>query len=171
MLTQSDFQTTAAPAHEVFDLAYYENYMFSTLLTGSKVWIAYPPFHNKPAALQKRYEELYGTKSGPIFLNISDKLQHGIVIVQKPGQTFMLLLFWSSIVFCTETSPSSEKILATALKLVERLLSIGMFLSVVRMRPSKAKEQTELIKYVDPIATHRYDPRRLLKYFKADRVV
>jgi hypothetical protein len=89
VLGQSNFQMTAAPAHEVFDLTYYEDYVFFTLLTGNKVRIAYSPFYNNPTILQKQYKKLQSSASGPIFLNILDKLHHGIAIIQKLGQTLM----------------------------------------------------------------------------------
>jgi hypothetical protein len=172
LLGQSNFQMTVAPAHEVFDLVYYENYMFSMLLTGSKVWIAYPPFHNNPAILQQRYEELQRSKSGPVFMQLSEKLQHGIAIVQKPAQTLMLPPFWSFMVFCTETSTSAEQFLATARKFMERLVSINMYLSVLRMWPSKEREQVELVKYVDSLATHLdMILKNSCKPFKADGVI
>ncbi|KAF3045255.1 hypothetical protein E8E11_000089, partial [Didymella keratinophila] len=40
------------------DMEYYDTYTFSTLLHGSKVWIAYPPTPENFAALREHYQSL-----------------------------------------------------------------------------------------------------------------
>jgi hypothetical protein len=55
---------------------------------------------------------------------------------------------------------------------MERLIRIDMYLAMVRMWPTKAQEQSELIKYVDSLATHlNIVLKDSFKRFKADKII
>jgi hypothetical protein len=151
ILGTSAFQMTVSPAPEVFDLEFSPNYFFTTLMTGLKVWIAYPPRHGNLMALQRRYEALAG---GSVFLALADTLQHGIALIQRPGETLMLPPYWLHMSFSVECSTSAGYFLATALKYIERLLSIDLHVSGLRMWDSEAVQQSELVSYVEMLAEH-----------------
>ncbi|KAH7361186.1 hypothetical protein BKA66DRAFT_573534 [Pyrenochaeta sp. MPI-SDFR-AT-0127] len=82
-LGQSNFQVTIAPANEVFELEYYEHYFLSTLLVGSKVWLAFPPLHGNLTILRQAYEDMQTKDSIQVSLHFLKILQHGIAIIQK----------------------------------------------------------------------------------------
>ena len=47
MLGVLEVSMAVTPADGVEDMEYYNNYSFSTLLTGTKVWLTYPPTSGK----------------------------------------------------------------------------------------------------------------------------
>ena len=51
ILGQSNLQMTVAPAAEIFDLEFSQHYYFCTLLTGTKVVVAFPSSNGNPLAL------------------------------------------------------------------------------------------------------------------------
>jgi hypothetical protein len=172
ILGHSPVQITTAPSNEVFDLAVYENYLFSTLLVGRRVVVAYPPRYPNLSTLRRRYEELQRNNSGPVFLRVAEELQHGIAIIQQPGETLMLPPFWSHIAFCVETSVVAESVLATGRKYVDRLVNIDLSLNVIGMWPSSQTEQLEVVKYATSLADHfGLVLGNRIKHFKGDKVI
>ncbi|KAF2830013.1 hypothetical protein CC86DRAFT_436047, partial [Ophiobolus disseminans] len=154
ILGQSDFQITVAPANEVFDLEYSPYYTFSTLLSGEKIWIAYPPGHGNLDVLQRQYASLAGRTSGAVFMPIVDDLQHGIAIVQTRGQTLMLPPFWSYLVVSTTTSTAATYSLSTALTFPERMQNIRVQVDGARMWPDISTQQSEIIILAESLAQH-----------------
>lgn len=151
-LGQSNFQMTIAPANEVFELEYYDHHLFSTLLTGSKVWLAFPPLHGNPDILRQVYEDMRFTL--PNTIHVLRQLQHGIAIVQKPGQTLMIPAYWFVMVFCSETSTSCGFFIATALKFMDRVRYLEVWRAVNRLWPDKKQQQAHLVKYASEFASH-----------------
>lgn len=171
-LGQSAFQMTITPAKEVFEPEYYEHHFFSTLLTGSKVWLAFPPLHGNSDVLQKAYEDMHVRSSPPKSIHLLRKLQHGIAIIQKPGQTLMIPPFWSVMVFCTETSTSCGFFIATALKFMDRVRNMDIWLAVNRLWDDKEEEQAHLVKYAAEFAGHLSQILKdSFKHFRAGPVI
>lgn len=154
LVGQSDMHMTITPAHEVLDLAYHDYFYLSTLLSGSKVWIVYPPSKENFASLTEAYEQLQGATYGSTFLKISSRLRHGIVIVQQAGQTLLLPPFWAHIVFCPETTVSGGHLITTAIKFPERLLHLELYQTVLSIWPDRVKQQCELLRYLETMAVH-----------------
>jgi hypothetical protein len=154
ILGQSNLQMTVTPAGETFDLEFSLHYYFCTLLTGTKVVVACPPHHGNPLTLQHQYVKLVNEAVGSVFLDIASELQHGIAIVQKAGETLMIPPFWAYMSFCVETCTSAGYFIATALKFMERMVSIDLQVATVLMWPSKIEQQAELVQYVESLALH-----------------
>jgi hypothetical protein len=172
ILGHSALQITIAPSNEVFDLAVYENYLFSTLLVGRRVLVAYPPLRSNLSVLEQRYRELQGNNCGPVFLRVAEELQHGIAIIQQAGETLMLPPFWSHVAFCIETCVSAECFLATGWKYVDRLVNVELSLSVIGMWPSSETAQVELVKYATSLADHfGLVFGNKIKHFKGDKAI
>ncbi|RAR02895.1 hypothetical protein DDE82_005449 [Stemphylium lycopersici] len=106
MLGQSDFRMTIAPTGEIFELEYYEHHFSTTLLTGSKVWLAFPPLEYNLDLLRKAYGYIDTTATLQVPVGVLGKMQNGIAIIQKPGQTLMVPPYWSLMTFCTSASTS-----------------------------------------------------------------
>jgi hypothetical protein len=149
---QTDFQFTITPASAFFDVHLHDNYRFITLLSDAQVTFAYPPSPPNTAALQARYKELARENTGPIWHTVN--LEHGIAVVQKPGETLMLPPFWSSIIFCTKTCVSAAYSIATVSKFTQRFTHADLFVAQLRLWPSKTAEQTELVILASSFATH-----------------
>lgn len=80
MLGPSHVVVAVTPADDVQDMEYYRTYTLSTLLRGSKVWLAYPPLPENLAALQEHYKSLAADEYVP-GLNSPLNFQHSIFIV------------------------------------------------------------------------------------------
>jgi hypothetical protein len=155
LLGKAAFQTTIAPASEVFDIAYYEYHRVSALLTGSRAVITYPPSSaNLSLLLLEQYSDIHDEQTGDIFGTTFAYFSHGIAIVQKAGETLTLPPFWSFVTFYTSTSVAAEYCVATATKYIQRLEHMDLYLATTRMWPGTSKQQAELIKYISSLATH-----------------
>jgi hypothetical protein len=154
MLGHSSLQMIIAPANEIFELEYYEHYFSSTLLTGSKVWFAFPPLYGNLSLLRQAYNSIQATRSSQIPLDILAKMQHGIAIIQKPGQTLLLPPFWPVMTFCTETSTSAGFFIATAAQFMQRAKHVDLWLSVNLLWDTPEQQQSHLVHYATEFANH-----------------
>jgi hypothetical protein len=153
-LCHTPFLIKISPKNETTDVNYNDLTYITTLLTGTKVWFTFPPRHSNLLLLREEYTRLRGSATCTIFPHLAPKLQHGIAIVQKPGQTLMLPPFWAFVAFCTATCVSASTHMATALKLLDRLEHIELYISHIRMLPSKAAEQASYAHYATSLAMH-----------------
>jgi hypothetical protein len=154
MLGQSDFLLTVAPAGEVFELEYHDHHFSTTLLTGSKVWLTFPPLQANLDVLRKAYGEMHAANTSRVALGILAELQHGIFIIQKPGQTLLFPPFWSHMIFDTATSVSSGFFIATAAQYVYRIRNMDLWLSLNLFWDSAEEQQNHLENYAAELATH-----------------
>lgn len=159
-LGQSNSQMTVAPANEVFEPEYYEHHLHSTLLTGTKVWLAFPPLDVNLSALRDEYDDMLMNNTTLVSETTLAKLQHGIAIIQQPGQTLMIPPFWPVMMVSTKTSTSCTYFVATALKFPQRLQNVDLFLAITRLWPKKEQEQAQLITYATTLVNH---VRRILR--------
>jgi hypothetical protein len=154
MLGHSSFQMTIAPANEIFELEYYEHYFSSTLFTGSKVWFAFPPLDGNLSLLRQAYDGIQTTGLSRIPLDILVKMQHGIAIIQKAGQTLLMPPFWPVMTFCTETSTSAGFFVATAAQFMQRAKHIDLWMSVNLLWDTLDQQQSHLVHYATEFANH-----------------
>ncbi|RYO54326.1 hypothetical protein AA0116_g9246 [Alternaria tenuissima] len=154
MLGQSDFLLTVAPAGEVFELEYHDHHFSTTLLTGSKVWLTFPPLQANLDVLRKAYGEMHAANTSRVALDILAEMQHGIFIIQKPGQTLLFPPFWSHMIFNTATSVSCGFFIATAAQYVYRTRNMDLWLSLNLFWDSAEEQQNHLENYAAELATH-----------------
>jgi len=154
VLGQSEFQMTVAPAGEIFELEYYEHHFSTTLLTGSKVWFTFPPLQANLDLLRKAYECMHDSNTSHVPLDVLSEMQHGIAIIQKPGQTLLLPPYWSHMIFCTETSTSCSFSLATAAQFMYRIKHMDLWVSHNLFWETGEQLQSHLVRYASELATH-----------------
>ncbi|CAG5156588.1 uncharacterized protein ALTATR162_LOCUS4385 [Alternaria atra] len=154
MLSQSDFQIIIAPAGEVFELEYYDHHFSTTLLTGSKVWLTFPPLQTNLDVLRKAYEGMHSANTSRVSLGILAEMQHGIFVIQKPGQTLLFPPYWSLMTFCTEASTSCGFFLATAAQYMSRIKNMDLWLTVNLFWDTAQLQQSYLVKYATELASH-----------------
>ncbi|KAI8934932.1 hypothetical protein NX059_008600 [Plenodomus lindquistii] len=171
-LGQTRYKTTIAPANEVFELVHHDHYLFSTLLVGCKVWLAFPPHPANMDALRQGYEDKWLEASDTAMMNTLPKLQHGIFIVQRPGETLLIPPHWSFMVVSTQTSTCCESWRAMATKYVDRLSSIGAWVLMNRLWPTKNLQQSYLVSYVRELGEHlEHILNGNFKYFNPSKVI
>lgn len=134
VLGVSQIAMAVMPADDVQDLEYYDNYTISSLLTGSKVWLAYPPVSDNLNSLQAEYRAK-SLDDDRFAMDNSNNFQHGIVIVQQAGQTLMLPPFWTAASISTQTSVSCAYHVATACVFPERIKHLDEFLTTTCLWP------------------------------------
>lgn len=153
-LHRSNFRVTISPSNEVFDFAYHDCRYHSTLLTGSKVWLVFPPLHGNIATLHEGYKRMYSNPPVEITIDMLKTLRYGIGIIQKPGQTLILPPFWSAMVISKETSTSCQTFVSTAAKFIDRIKHVDTWLMMHRLFKEKEKEQAYLHAHVSELANH-----------------
>jgi hypothetical protein len=153
-LAQSNFQLTIAPAGEIFELEYYDHHFSSTLLTGSKVWLTFPPLQANLLLLRKAYEDMHTANTSRVPLAIISELQHGIVIIQKRGQTLVLPPYWSHMTFFTTTTTLCSFFVATAAQYMSRINNMDIWLNVNLFWDTAEQQQAHLVSYATELATH-----------------
>ncbi|KAH9874955.1 hypothetical protein J1614_004443 [Plenodomus biglobosus] len=171
-LGQSNYKITVAPANEVFELVHHDYHLFSTLLTGCKVWLAFPPHPQNLHVLRTGYEEKWLESSDTAMMNILPGLRHGIFIIQRPGETLLLPPQWSFIIVSTQTSACCEFWRAMATKYVDRLSELHTRLMLNRLWPTNSLEQSHLISYAVELSAHlEHILNGSFKYFNASKVI
>ncbi|KAJ4340005.1 hypothetical protein N0V95_007641 [Ascochyta clinopodiicola] len=154
MLGVSPVTMTVAPAGDFQDVEYYDTYTLSTLLTGTKVWFAYPPLPDNLALLQAEYKSIF-TNTGTFAMEHLVKFQHGIAIIQQTGQTLVLPPFWMTTCMSTQTSVSSAYHVATAMVFADRIKYLGEFLATAHLWPAGAeKGQRRLVMFATDFIEH-----------------
>ncbi|KAF2131142.1 hypothetical protein P153DRAFT_395525 [Dothidotthia symphoricarpi CBS 119687] len=172
VLGRSNFQMIVAPANEVFELEYYEYHLHSTLLTGTKVWVAFPPLHGNLSTLRNEYDEMLKHNTTKVSTDTLAKLKHGIAIVQRPGETLMIPPFWSVMVISITTSTACLSYIATARSFTERLQNVELYLVLTSLWPAKEKEQTLLMMYTATLVDHTSQIlKNNMKGFKSDQII
>lgn len=154
LISESAFYMTVTPANQVFELSHYEHDFCSTLLTGTKVILAFPPLHGNVDVLREAYNEAFEQKSSKIAPKYFTKLQHGIAIIQKPGQILSIPPYWAILTFCTEASTSSDFFVTLACDFMERLQYVDVFLAMNPLWYDKEQEQIHLVDYATKLGDH-----------------
>ncbi|KAL7773411.1 hypothetical protein CFE70_003375 [Pyrenophora teres f. teres 0-1] len=151
MLSQSNVQVTVAPRGQIFELEYHEHYFSTTLITGSKVFLAFPPHRINLDYMRHTFQ---GKRTRLTSLAILREMQQGIAIIQKHGQVLLIPPFWSVMTICTETSVSAGFFVATASAFMSRIHNMDLWLSECLFWPTLAQRQTHLVPYVEELARH-----------------
>ncbi|KAF3046028.1 hypothetical protein E8E12_010475 [Didymella heteroderae] len=160
MLGSSHVVVAVTPADDVQDMEYYDTYTLSTLLHGSKVWLAYPPFPENFVPLQEHYE-LLATDEYALGVSNAQKFQHGILIVQQAGQGLVMPPFWIATAISTQMAVSATYHATTATAFVERVKHLSNFRLTCQLGLSdKAQEQNRLIFLATELVHHL---RRILE--------
>ncbi|KAJ8109978.1 hypothetical protein OPT61_g7051 [Boeremia exigua] len=128
ILGVSDITMAVSPASNVQDMEYHDTYNISTLLTGSKVWLAYPPLPHNIASLQAEYQALRKDTDHLVYNDLR-RFQSGIAIMQQAGQTLIVPPFWMTLSLATQTSISCTHHVATAVVFPQRIKNINNFLT------------------------------------------
>ncbi|KAH6618554.1 hypothetical protein C7974DRAFT_400355 [Boeremia exigua] len=137
MLDVSDVAMAVTPATDAQDMEYCDRYILSTLLSGSKVWLTYPPLDANLAALQAEFEATVDNAARHTLDNLS-RFQHGIAFTQRAGQILVLPPFWIAVNLTTQTSVSCAYHIATAALFPERIKNINSFLVTTQLSPQEA---------------------------------
>jgi hypothetical protein len=90
-------------ASRMLSLEDYDTYTLSTLLHGSRVWLAYAPTLQNFVALQKHYQ-LLAMDEYALSMNNAQNFQDGILIVQQAGQGLIMPPFWTATAISKRTS-------------------------------------------------------------------
>ncbi|XPS95288.1 hypothetical protein M3J09_004579 [Ascochyta lentis] len=154
MLGVSQVTIAVSPADDVQDLLYYDTYTLSSLLTGTKVWFAYPPIPDNLALLQSEYKAML-TNTEMFAMDHLAGFQHGIAIVQQTGQTLILPPFWIATCISTQTSVSSSYCVATAMVFADRIKFLDDFLLTTHLWPTGNEHgQRRLVAFVTEFVEH-----------------
>lgn len=127
MLGASQVTVAVTPADDVQDMEYFEYYILSTLLTGTKVWFVYPPIQDNLAALQNEHRAML-TKTELFAMDHAATFQHGIALIQRAGEAVILPPFWTATSISTQASVSSSYRISTAMVFPDRIKHIADFL-------------------------------------------
>lgn len=145
MLSSSHVVAAVTPADDVQDVEYYDTYTLSTLLHGSKVWLAYPPLPENLAALEDHYK-LLAADEYALGLNSAQNFQHGIFIVQRAGQGLIIPPFWTATAISTQTSVQATYQATSAIAFVERVKHLSDFRLTCQLGLSdQAQEQNRIV--------------------------
>ncbi|KAJ4319902.1 hypothetical protein N0V94_003674 [Neodidymelliopsis sp. IMI 364377] len=157
MLGVSAATVAVTPADDIQDMEYYDNYTLNTLLTGTKVWFAYPPLPGNFHALQTEYDSM-SRDNTRFATNNPHNFQHGIAIVQQAGQTLVLPPFWIAASVTTQTSVSCAYHIATAMAFAERIKFLENFLVTIHLWPLGDPEgQRRLLVFATEFIEHLND--------------
>ncbi|OSS50425.1 hypothetical protein B5807_04859 [Epicoccum nigrum] len=127
ILGMSPLTITVTPADNIQDVDFPDSYTHSTLITGSKIWLAFRPTSHNVAVLQAYYNTLLrGTKD--LALNHArDYKPAGILFIQRAGETLVLPPFWIATAFSIQPTVSATFQIATAIEFEERIKQLGNF--------------------------------------------
>ena len=148
VLYHTRLEVDVSPAEDFSGIIYHEDYYMSTLLTGQKIWIAYPPLFGNRGKVLRNYEEVVASDAP---LDTFTCLEHGIAIIQQPGQTVAIPSLWMFTQFCTETSTSCTYKIETAQKFHKRFRdgNAKLFVALTKIwPPHEMQQQAELLRYV-----------------------
>jgi hypothetical protein len=153
VLGHSTLEVTVAPAKEVFELECYQNYLSTTLLSGRKVWLVFPPTQENLDRLHQVYKDMYD--SAPLTVpHVLVQMQHGIAIIQNSGQTLLLPPYWAAMAFCTRTSTSCGFFTATATNFMQRVQCMDLRLSITALCETTEQQQAHFVQHATELATH-----------------
>jgi hypothetical protein len=154
MLGSSHVVVAVTPADDVQDMEYYDTYTLSTLLHGSKVWLAYPPLLENFAALQEHYK-LLATDEHALGMNIAQNFHDGILIVQQAGQGLIMPPFWTATAISTQMSVAVTYQATTASAFVGRIKHLSDFRLTCQLGLSnKTQEQNRLAFLASELVDH-----------------
>lgn len=150
----SQVTMAVTPADDIQDMEYYESYTLSTLLRGSKIWLAYPPLPENVAALQGHYQ-LLAADEYALGMSNAQNFQHGILIVQQEGQGLVMPPFWTATAISTQMAVSATYHAATTTVFVQRIKHLGDFRVTIQLGLSdKTQEQHRLITFASELVDH-----------------
>lgn len=132
MLSVSEVVVAVSPADDAQHMDYSDHYTICALISGTTVWLAYPPLPHNIDALHKECEAIVKNGNGSAFTNLGN-FQHGIVIIQRAGQTLVLPPFWIATSLTTRTSVTSTFYAATATIFPERVRHIDNYFTTVQL--------------------------------------
>ncbi|KAF1359005.1 hypothetical protein EJ07DRAFT_78156, partial [Lizonia empirigonia] len=120
MLGHSPVDIAVTSADDIQDMNYHDNYVLSTLLTGTKIWFVYPPHQENIASLNVEYQAIL-INEGVFAMDHAANFQHGIGIVQRAGQTVLVPPFWTTVSISIQTYVSCSYYMATAMVFADRI--------------------------------------------------
>lgn len=142
LLSMSHVTIAVTAGNNVQDMGFSDDYTLSTLITGSKIWLAFRPTSNNMAVLQAHYNTLLnGLKNGTAYsaadhavahardyaLEHARDYEHGIILIQRPGQTLLLPPFWMATAYSIQPTVTATSNIATATEFEERIKQLGNF--------------------------------------------
>jgi hypothetical protein len=131
----------------------HEQYFVSPLLAGQKIWLAYPPTFGNAGKVLAEYEAVLAGKGpmmanrAPMSLELLPRLEHGVAIIQEPGQTVVMPPHWFFVKFCTRTSISCNYSITTARKFMKRFTDGNSKLFVTLASLAAVRWRDELTEY------------------------
>lgn len=139
------------PAFEAYDLGHCEGYMLNTLLSGTKIWIIYPPTESNLVCLREKWED-FATNEEYYSVPFWKRMTAGIAVIQRAGQTLHIPPFCPYLMCSLETSVSAEYWIITAKKFTLRLQNTRIVLAQNLCEHASVR-QRKLIQFADSIST------------------
>lgn len=153
-LSVSQVTMTVTPADDIQHTEYYDSYTLSTLLQGSRVWLAFPPLPGNFDALQAHYQ-LLATDKYALGMSTARDFQHGVLIIQKAGQGLMMPPFWTATAISTQMAVSATYHASAATDFVQRIKHLSVFRLTAQLGLSnEAQEQSRLISLASELVDH-----------------
>ncbi|KAF2711990.1 hypothetical protein K504DRAFT_531152 [Pleomassaria siparia CBS 279.74] len=104
LLSSSDLSCTILPCNTYLRLQHFnEGTTVSTVLSGSIIHIIWPPTEGNLALLSQAYET-YVVSCDPVAMDISQHLEGGIAMVQRPGEALRVSPFCPVLTLTTATT-------------------------------------------------------------------
>jgi hypothetical protein len=134
ILGMSQVTIAVTAGNHVVDMEFSDAYTHSTLIKGSKIWLACRPTSNNMAVLQAHYNTvLNDLENGTEYQALGVALDHardyeaGIILIQRSGQTLLLPPFWMATAYSMQPTVSATFQIATAAEFEERIKQLGNF--------------------------------------------
>ena len=163
VLYVSEVCMSVTPAGGVEDLEFYNNYSLSTLLTGTKVWLVFPPYPGNFPTLQAEYEALTQDPDRYAMDN-SRKFERGIAFIQQAGQALILPPFWIAASISTQTAVSCTYHITTATVFADRVKYLHDYFLSARLWPADHEQSqrrvvefaTEFLEHLQKILANKF---------------
>lgn len=141
----------AQPTGDGYDLMHCEAYALNTLVSGTKVFVIFPPTPSNLDTLREKWEALAKVDdfySTPFW----ERMEGGIALIQRAGETLIVPPFCPYISCSLETSVSAEYWIVTAKKIHLRMENTRLTLAQNNCEPAAVRD-VKLIQRCDSIQT------------------
>lgn len=146
ILDTSQLDINVSPGDNVLDMDFSDTYTHSTLITGSKIWLVFPPTPNNMAVLQAHYNTLSNRTEDHALdfaLDHARDFESGIILIQRSGQTLFLPPFWMATALSVQPTVSATFRIATAIEFGERIKQLGNFRLTNRLHLANDTQQVQ----------------------------